>query len=618
LGIESAGPGRALTEIAETLSSHSSLADLLEQLVVKVRDLFGVRRSSIFLHESQSGLFHGYVANDPTIPDAKEVVKRLVCGMPADGFSLECVATRKPVLIANARLDHRPLRAAVQNRNLIEVLGIPLVAQGEVVGLIFLDDPGARHGFDSSDLALASTLGGLVGMALRQVRSSEALRDSAAKIARHNKLLQRSRQLQEQLTRLALESSSIQDIADAVVKVLGEPCLIFDADMRRLGSAATDAVGDPIRSLLDAGAGDPAEVAKVLREVGENGPSIVGPLRAGRTHRREIIAPIYARDRGWGYLVVSEVGRRLTSLDLGVAKQAADIVALEFSASRREAFLDTEARDALIKGLLDGTAGEPGLRERVTRHGLKPEERYAVVIFQAPPESNADLTCPVVDAALNGAGLTGIPAATEVEGGDIVALVPLSDEFPQAGMMGRVKERIEAAAALLSPSGEVIAAISSPATMPEECPLAFAEARNVLACRRPSGLEQGSVIAADELGAGRLILACGGEAEALRFAGQVLGPLLDPDSARGGELLATLASFVSCGLSVREAALDLDVHENTIRYRLSRVAKLTGLDPMMDAEAQLSLQLAVIILRLHGRLAPAPPAAAATADPVPA
>jgi sugar diacid utilization regulator len=218
---------------------------------------------------------------------------------------------------------------------------------------------------------------------------------------------------------------------------------------------------------------------------------------------------------------------------------------------------------------------------------------------------------------LNGSGLTGIPAATEVEGGDIVALVPLSNDSAPPEVIGRLKEQIEAATALLSPGGEVLAAISSPATMPEECSLAFAEARNVLACRRRPGFGFGPVMAADDLGAGRLIVAYGGEAQALRFAGQVLGPLLDADSTRSGELLTTLTSFVSNGLSVREAALDLDVHENTIRYRLSRVAKLTGLDPMMDADAQLSMQLAVIILRLHGRVAPILPTVAPTADPVP-
>ena len=60
--------------------------------------------------------------------------------------------------------------------------------------------------------------------------------------------------------------------------------------------------------------------------------------------------------------------------------------------------------------------------------------------------------------------------------------------------------------------------------------------------------------------------------------------------------------FFDRGRSVRNSAKFLGVHENTIRYRLGRVLDLTGLDLAADADAQLTAQVALLILRIQGRL----------------
>ena len=68
------------------------------------------------------------------------------------------------------------------------------------------------------------------------------------------------------------------------------------------------------------------------------------------------------------------------------------------------------------------------------------------------------------------------------------------------------------------------------------------------------------------------------------------------------ELLSTVRVFFDRGRSVRNSAKFLCVHENTIRYRLGRVLDLTGLDLAADADAQLTAQVALLILRIQGRL----------------
>jgi len=60
--------------------------------------------------------------------------------------------------------------------------------------------------------------------------------------------------------------------------------------------------------------------------------------------------------------------------------------------------------------------------------------------------------------------------------------------------------------------------------------------------------------------------------------------------------------FFDSRRSVRTSAKRLGLHENTIRDRLSRVLDLTGLDVTSDTDAQLTVQVALSILHIQGRL----------------
>ncbi|GID98048.1 PucR family transcriptional regulator [Amorphoplanes digitatis] len=68
----------------------------------------------------------------------------------------------------------------------------------------------------------------------------------------------------------------------------------------------------------------------------------------------------------------------------------------------------------------------------------------------------------------------------------------------------------------------------------------------------------------------------------------------------GGGLLETLDAFFAAGGVLESAARELFVHPNTVRYRLRRVAEVTGLSPL-DGRDAFALRLALAI----GRLDPA-------------
>lgn len=85
------------------------------------------------------------------------------------------------------------------------------------------------------------------------------------------------------------------------------------------------------------------------------------------------------------------------------------------------------------------------------------------------------------------------------------------------------------------------------------------------------------------------------------MATETLRPLEAFDALHGAELIETLESYLRLNGSVAGVAEALALHRNTVRYRLTQIAELTGYDPAATADrVQLWLALAVRGLAVRG------------------
>lgn len=73
---------------------------------------------------------------------------------------------------------------------------------------------------------------------------------------------------------------------------------------------------------------------------------------------------------------------------------------------------------------------------------------------------------------------------------------------------------------------------------------------------------------------------------------QVLGPLSRYDDEHNPALTATLETYIACNGNASLTAQTLNLHRNSLAYRLRRIEKLTGL-PLADSENRLLLALAL-------------------------
>jgi purine catabolism regulator len=101
-----------------------------------------------------------------------------------------------------------------------------------------------------------------------------------------------------------------------------------------------------------------------------------------------------------------------------------------------------------------------------------------------------------------------------------------------------------------------------------------------------------------DLGSHRLLLARQEDAALEAISRGLLDPLADYDRRHHGDLVATLRAFLEHNGNWEAAARALGVHRHTLRYRIRRVAELTGrdLDRASDrVEFWLALQAADVL-----------------------
>jgi purine catabolism regulator len=99
----------------------------------------------------------------------------------------------------------------------------------------------------------------------------------------------------------------------------------------------------------------------------------------------------------------------------------------------------------------------------------------------------------------------------------------------------------------------------------------------------------------DEVGAGSVMPLLADDA-VQAFAEGLLRPLREHDATSRGDLVASLAAWLSHHGQWDAAAADLGVHRHTLRYRMRRVEEILGRS-LDDPDVRMELWLA---LKAHG------------------
>lgn len=411
-------------------------------------------------------------------------------------------------------------------------------------------------------------------------------------------LTQRAVEIQRQLSRLAAENRDLNSLLAIIARATAKPVVIHD-DAGVLMAQVYPSVarrGTGGRALMQSLPYSAFQTWLDKEADKSQGAIVTSPI--GYT------TVLSVEKRVAGYLSLVNNGDMLNEFDRLVLTYGGDVCAIELAKNRAIASAVEQARGDWIQMWLSGTpADDDPLSTRAQQAGFDISAPYMVVVFRATTDAGAALPLEslislvrddMTRRQMNGA----VGQYVDV----IVALYPTEDGAQAASRVRLMVEEIRAQLAMRTPSGLVAAGISRPAEGLSNLRESYREARDAMNIAHELGDREETTFYG-ELKLYQLLLALKERnlEHMSRFYDESLRPLVEHDDRKQGDLVRTLAGFFDANGNLAKAASDLDVHRNTLVYRLERISELTGLD-LNDADNRLILHLALKIQRVLATL----------------
>jgi sugar diacid utilization regulator len=598
-----------------TLDTETPLDDVLRLVGRRVCLFMGSSRCSVHLRRDD-GLFQGRVGYAPG-EDIDDSVRQIVSGTEEDLFTREIVDTREPVFVDDALGDPRTVQRSMRRWRIRSILGVPLVVQDEVIGIIYADDQDKARECSQREMLLAQAFATMAALAVRQGWMYEQLEERARTIEHQRRVLGQSSLVHSQVTHAVLEGASIDAILQQLADLLGKPVVLYGRQLEPNAWAAPESIGLGVSPALSVAEANLPWVQRALSRLQHNNSTVLLPATPELRCRR-LISRVAAGGRCMGYLEVSELGRPFSAVDGKALEYAVMAVALKLLNEQREAVRMEQEREEFLSDLLYGRRDVAALTERARTFGLTPERDHLVLRVQYEADgATEELEDTGIERRKGVVGFIrsllpkGVRylAQTGLPGADLILV-----DLPPGGTIDAQQSLKEL---LVSEFSELVqrhavrcVVISDACPTLSDLPLATEKIRGVAALLRQTRRVP-QVVFARELALLRLITQREGLQEAVRFSDELLEPLVQHDATTsGGDLIATLQAYVESDCQCRVTAQEMGIHENTVRYRLKRIREVSGIDTdRFSSMLDIALALQVHALFRQGTMPLTPRAA---------
>ncbi len=420
---------------------------------------------------------------------------------------------------------------------------------------------------------------------------------------------QRVQVVYERLLSTLVEDRGLELISNIVAEVTGKAVYLLDEHFQPTlqtggGERAADALADVRRRYWEGLLGNVSERLIVVRS-----SSMVGQPTA------VALRPLTLRGAVEGYVALVGPADDFVDFDHQVADRAASVLAIELA--KQSAVVEARLRlqgDFLTELLDSPTPPEDALLERARRLGYDLSRPHLVFVLrprEEQPRNGNNLPRGqqrFVDATRRRLVLADVTTLLRERDGSIQVLMPCpSDLDPNdadAALAWVERLRSSLQESLVPDAVSVVAGVGRTPGLDTSAYAAMREATRAADIAASMAADSPPALHFARLGALRLIFHLADNPELRAFQRDVLGPLETSDTARRSEFVRTLEAFLRAGGNHMRAARDLNVHRNTLIYRLERIQELLGGANLEDPEMRLNVQLALKIRAALGGSAP--------------
>ncbi len=464
--------------------------------------------------------------------------------------------------------------AAVAAEGIHSMLGVPMLADDEVLGVLFVATR-VDHAFTPEDTALLTALadhGSVVLQTARTLRSLQRAEDGSrralSRLTEH--LIQRDRAhtVHRKLVEAVLTGGDFRTVATTLSEELARPVALHGRSGETLAEAGT--------GLAEAGALDDREILQAVRRSTESGRLVEvegdGPVDG--------VVAVAAGERHLGTVFLGQGGFPLSDVDARTVERAAQVCALLLLS--REAVAETEYRvhSELIADLLSADAERrQDALARGRQRGVDAADFTSFLALSVPAGKRSR-------AVHLAASLAPAPSLVGEHQGLVVVL-------GRPGLERRAEEIRRGVAH--HTEDEVLGVIPAQGDLGAQFPLVKKTVRLLEALKVSDVLaETGDYIP--------YAAVFDADAPAMaQFLHRTLGEVKRYDADRGTELLRTLRAFVHHAASPTQAARALNFHVNTILQRLERLDRILD-SGWREDENYFRISLAVRMDELRERL----------------
>jgi purine catabolism regulator len=429
------------------------------------------------------------------------------------------------------------------------------------------------------------------------------------RIERQREILKRGTTLSNELTRIVLQGKGLEAIAQTLGKSLQCGVMIENQHFETIaeyGDVSNYSMKNIIENVKKL---DPSQREKINRMIKDritiqlNIPDVLG-----LTHYR-LVTPIVVRNQIYGYVSLIKTSEEVGELEPSFIERASNICALQILNERT--VIETEQR---MKGeLLDELLRQPNQNsyaaKRLSYLGYNLNKPHYVFIFQLQNqnvnlEDDHSLTHAknlIIEVLRKQASHAGQNILVSNRLDQVRALIPedlMKKESPNISIYG--KDLLERIRGEISPL-QLLIGISNRCVEISHFNKGFKEASKAIEIAKLKGQNQ-QVILFSELGHIAILLDARNPEELESYANEILGPIYDYDTRYSTELLKTLYYYVNNECNLYKTARIMNVSIGGMRYRLTRIKELFGLDLTISStrfEVQMSLDIYLVLGKIH-------------------
>ena len=556
----------ALFTSARELTELADLEALGPRLVERARDLLGTD----FAYLSAFDPSTGELRVRSTAGVVSERFKHLLVP-PGTGIAAKVASTGTPQWSSRydtADVPHAShIDRAVAEEGVRSLLGVPMTARGEVLGVLFAGNRTEQH-FSPDGIALLSAFADHAAVVLAGARMLDATRKaaaaaeaSAARADAQVAAMERASACHRQLTAAVLRGADTDEVISQLSRWIGRRV--------RAVNNAWDVTADSAGDAAPSAGRWHAHVRDAVAESRQSGHCVRVP---GEPDEVAIAVAVVAGETRLGALLVSAPGTAgpaeapavpaglpSASLDQRTIERAAQVIALLTFQQRAVAHAEERVRGELAADLLTGADTDPEmLQHRARSRGVVLDALQVVCVARVVSDRRAA-------AALIAADQVGTSGLATRLGDDIVLLAPSQDA---PAVAAGVHDALRRAGI------ESLCAAAPAVADHRRVPAQFAQARDTVAVLAALGLtDYADTTEPFGVYAG---LFGANPAAAEGFITAVLEPVIAWDTDHRSDLVATVAAWIAEGQSATRAATRLHVHANTVLQRLNRVDALLG------------------------------------------